>query len=106
MNDITKLPDKWRQKRRSELDATNFDLYELADCADELEQALPKWTRITEEPDTWPEDETTVFLSYIANGKRSFEMWGFKDSDNLMLMGDYWRPLCDLDYPPIGEDDD
>ena len=92
---IVDLPEVWRE-------AGSLDCW-ADDCANELEAILPKWTRITEDEDTWPEG-----LSFIAGKKMSGE-WDYSIRNPSgetfhhvakHCLEVYWRPLCDLDYPP------
>ena len=72
-------------------------------AADRLEAAAPpKWTKITDDPDTWPEDGETVMLVKPDNMfpvwfEPIVRTWHGVQSHNKRS---YWRPLCDLDYPP------
>lgn len=65
------------------------------------------WTKITDDPDTWPEDGQHFFVSMWldALGQWSYQVWEkFSRSDFELVfekfVGDKWRPLCDLDRPP------
>ena len=103
MTDITKLPDKWLD------DFGRGGIpFPLQDAIDELREALPTWTRITDEPDTWPEEKTPFVILGASNefsiiradvthrtirheiGRKWQPFW----------MGAWWRPLCSIDYPP------
>ena len=55
--DITKLPDHWRNDIGF-LTHRNPAMI----CANQLENNLPVWTRITEDESTWPEKDSTVML--------------------------------------------
>ena len=97
MNDITKLPDKWRKRGRKNMAKIHYEY------AEELESAMPTWTKITDDPDTWPEDRERV----LATRKDvQFDVWHepahfiFRAEFYRGAVGTYWRPLCDLDYPP------
>ena len=107
MIDITKLPDRWRDGKPTRYverdNSVSFDPKRTSDvCADELEAALPKWTKITDEDIT----EDPIIL-YGERGSISYT----SESDlfsGAPLSGPWlrhcgythWRPLCDLDYPP------
>ena len=99
---ITKLAEKWRTDvaRYSWQKAVNY-------CADELEVALPTWTRITDDPDTWPEANQTCLFFRQPNSVP--QHWGVsidcypEGNTEFLHEYDYWRPLCDLDYPPEQE---
>ena len=68
------------------------------DCAKKLEAALPTWTKITEgkpDPERW-----IIYRCRLADGwteliQTKWHKDSFARMDNV-----YWRPLCDLDYPP------
>ena len=100
MNDITKLPDKWRVDYAGSIFIRKGVAINLL-C--ELEAALPKWTKITDDPMTLPNYCGTWVMTYSKyNGRISM---GFADTDHVrsrpkMYKGISWRPLCDLDYPP------
>lgn len=103
---ITKLADKWRVTVdcRSEVMSNGGKrepLRDLLKCADELEAALPKWTRITDDPDTWPDDGGASVMVSDEMLKDSYcssrVMSGFEAVNRYCTT--YWRPLCDLDYP-------
>ena len=101
MTDITKLPDEWNNIAdcpRTTLDAAAT----FIDCADKLEAALPKWTRVTDDPDTWPENNNSTILvaEFITIGRQiyTWESCNLRGNNNLFPI--YWRPLCDLDHPP------
>ena len=106
------LIDKWREYRGDYTDEeltdygkTTVHTHEL--LATELENALPKWTRITEDEATWPEQSNDVLLS-VGVGFLEAGEWGVQVNDSAAPMdksiqryiGRYWRPLYDLDYPP------
>ena len=69
------------------------------DCAKKLEAALPTWTKITDDPDTWPEDEQDI-LRHIGAGQLKAGLWQVPTDKVRHHIGTSWRPLCDLDYPP------
>ena len=66
--------------------------------ADRLEAALPTWTKITDDPDTWPDPKIPIMVMPEL------------DDDPIILIGErietkpkmitHWRPLNDNDYPP------
>lgn len=61
-------------------------------CAAELVAALPKWTKFTINPLTWPAEGEQVltktgFSWFYGN---SFAAW----------IGEDWRSLCSIDTPP------
>ena len=87
MTDITKLPDEWEKIEDTTDGLCGFD------CAQQLRKALPTWTKITDESDInlkglyaykTPRDEWSIATYYFSAAK-------------------WYRPLCDLDYPPEQE---
>jgi len=71
------------------------------ECADDLEAALPKWTKITDDPDTWPEDGQRVIHTVVAIRRDYTYASDFYDVGAIRhWIGRVWRPFCDLDYPP------
>jgi len=80
----------------------------LSDIADQLEDALPTWTTITADPDTWPEDGQDVLIcewSAMLKDWCAPEMNGFGYAmftpDNISLfIGNKWRKLGLIDRPP------
>ena len=95
---ITKLPEKWRRYENA---------YAIAEAAylvlaNELEDALPVWTRITDDPDTWPKTERGLFFMLAGLEDDGEKVWqvitDFLDNDYDGCT--HWRPLCDIDYPP------
>ena len=98
MTDITKLPDEWRDRCPKGSGWFKF----VHECADQLEAALPKWTRVTDDPDTWPENNNSTILvaEFITIGRQiyTWESCNLRGNNNLFPI--YWRPLCDLDHPP------
>ena len=103
MTDINKLPDEWRETEVGEIDfyESNYPAGQsqaLHDCADELQAALPKWTKITDDPDTWPVGDE--YMTYNGDNVvhcqvpwESHPLFGYS-----VLF--WWRPLCSLDFPP------
>ena len=94
MSDITKLPDKWRGN--AGFMPVQGAIYK---CADALEAALPKWTKIIDDMSKLPNE----FIAYFEDGK--VDMYQLKPGHrldySLIHAGmTHWRPLCDLDYPP------
>jgi len=56
----------------------------------------PKWTKaIRGESSTFPEPDQLVMMYYAGN-----HYMVTTSSDAMVSIGDWWRPLCDLDYPP------
>ena len=74
----------------------------LNDIADDLEAALPIWTEITEDSETVPDPEQDILFQSASGGLFTATMppriIGY-EFDRLKK-GVWWRPLCDLDYPP------
>ncbi|MBU8921805.1 MAG: hypothetical protein KOO63_08295 [Bacteroidales bacterium] len=98
MTDIMKLPSKWREGATVCYDANAKFVHER--LAGELESALPVWTKITDDPDTWPEQSEDILLSSGVGFLEAGE-WGVTIDEGMQkYIGRYWRPLCDLDYPP------
>lgn len=101
--DITKLGDYWRGEE-SRLEKMFFSLGGDT-CADELEDALPKWTEITDNPDTWPAIQVLVLVASLDKSvnqdvlifrNQMVRSMFFKDYENYT----HWRPLCSIDHPP------
>ena len=99
MTDITKLPDEWIAQYGG------FPDLHTRECAEELEQALPVWTRITEDESTWPEG-----LVIVSSKNMDGEMDAYigKPCDDYsyvakLSMTVHWRPLCSIDTPPETE---
>ena len=90
---IKSLMDDWRENW---LDVNG------ASCADELEAAMPVWTKITNDPDTWPKYglEVMFYGNPMGEPKRYLGYFAADDQTFSYLKGAYWRPLCDLDHPP------
>jgi len=96
MNDITKLADKFKTM------SCDGDSYDVGlECAELLEAALPTWTLITDNPDTWPDGPAIVackgcpeLLDFTDDG------WLIAEHYPFGIIGLSWRPLCSLDYPP------
>ena len=66
-------------------------------------QDSPKWTRITDDPDTWPPLYIDVLVQYkhFAGSNSSVKSYNFPGALGINdYMGGYWRPLCSIDYPP------
>ena len=101
MNDITKLADDWRKKAGEAHHAGMIapPLLIANTCARELEAALPKWTEITDDPDTWPDRLKRVVFSFSSES-HCWIAFMHKNPMEDGLVTCYWRPLCDLDYPP------
>lgn len=102
MTDITKLADKWREFKFSKTAQIIGPLWEvgyhdaLNGCALALESALPKWTKaVSGESSTFPEEDQEVMMYCYGN----LEAGRYPDG-LVVTPGDWWRPLCDLDYPP------
>ena len=90
---IRGLPDKWLIGRHM----TSLEHIE------ELEAALPKWTKMTDDPNTWPPCFIDVLVQYkhFVGSNTSVKSYNFPGALGIKdYMGDWWRPLCDLDYPP------
>ena len=92
---IRDLPDKWRNNPDSHESAE----YQHKDAA-ELQAALPVWTKITEHPATYPDIDGEEVLFWGARWQ-CLEIAEPKYAE----IGDWWRPLCDLDYPPEADND-
>jgi hypothetical protein len=102
---ITKLANKWRDESNIAFENHGEGAAEcVQECADELESALPKWTRITDDPATWPEAGQKVFFCDFIDSDDNEDVRGVTCFPNKEFVsqwiGDYWRPLTDLDYPP------
>ncbi len=95
MTNITKLPDKWRKQSKTKSDV----LDNISWCADELEAALPKWTKITDDPKTWPEKLDRVVFSFSSESHCWIAFMQRNPAEDGLLTC-YWRPLCSVDYPP------
>jgi len=116
MTDLSKLADKLRKFRYKPDDqligplyaAGAYDAY--ADAANAIEAALPEWTKITADPDTWP-PIGPAFIAQPENTKKYtydpvFTSFDEQDTQNINGWIDaWWRPLCSLDYPPDQQPD-
>jgi len=115
MTDLTKLADEWRELKDKVLTPRNIIINRMSD---QLEAALPKWVKITDDPDTLPPPNKRIMTtSLLCDGEWSeqhiFEPipthWIY-DVDHIArdyLIGTHWRPLCSIDYPPdTGEGDE
>ena len=106
MTKITKLPNDWRSIIPKEHDGgdlvwTAAVITGMEHAADQLEVALPTWTKITDQEDTWPPIDSEVMYASWYDGWNIANGW--VEFTSLDDMGDYWRPLCDLDCPPKDE---
>ena len=102
---MRELIDKWRKTADVfEADGDNMPTHATYRAnANELEAALPQWTRITDNPDTWPDKDDSVLL-YTGNQQyERFDKWGNYSSIEMDEVGCWWRPLCSIDYPPEDE---
>ena len=107
MTDITKLPDKWCEPAPFMDGAGALSLgYNKGrrDCAMDIISALPKWTKLTDDPETWPDDDAQVLVSEeplkdSAIMPESMSGWMAVDGYQTEWVA-WWRPLCDLDRPP------
>ncbi len=101
MADITKLPALWRDfefKGPTHIGPLWHAGYSdcLSDVANQLEAALPKWTKITEDESTWPDaDMFPVLIVWQQDSSVHVH-----EAHNTAEIGDKWRPLCSIDYPP------
>ena len=70
--------------------------------ADELEAALPTWTKISDDPDTWPDDGQQYYLAPTNRGHcGTFSVWSRASRTEYLTDGRWsWRPICTLDVPP------
>ena len=115
MKDITKLPDKWCEPAPFMDGAGALSLgYNKGrrDCAMDIISALPKWTKISDDPDTWPpimNENLPIKGMFVAQPESTAEheyipTFTWFDEDDMIGAGDWigtwWRPLCDLDCPP------
>ena len=100
---ITKLADKWRKEAKNHIEEDEANrMYSAAlnQAATDLWADLPTWTRITDDPDTWPEmAQEVIWTGKLTSRPNISTFFGF-DADWYRI---YWRPLCDLDYPPEQE---
>jgi len=106
MANITKLPDEWR----SSLDGlirccteNDCNIRATHTHANQLEAALPKWIKITDNPKTWP--PVGEFIGCMTGEANAF-YYGHVFLERTVTWDvdfhvyTHWRPLCDLDYPP------
>lgn len=97
MTDIMKLAENWRDDavEASEVGLIESGYHVAMVCATSLENALPKWTRITDDEKSRP----PRFEPYLfANDDMPRPK--VSGANTTLWVGDWWRPLCDLDYPP------
>ncbi len=108
MTNITLLPAKWRMQVNFTKEPALIN-FELKDAAAELQAALPVWTKITDEPESRPAMGQEYLMIDVLQSK-PFGSWFDKWDGNFPLQATieeyqrgsvfWWRPLCDLDYPP------
>ena len=103
---IRELIEKWRENEVYIHASENADIYLGGKharniCADELQAALPTWTRITDDESTWPEKGQDVLI-YLGSGFLEKGGWGVSPNNmqHYIDRGYYWRSTCDLDTPP------
>lgn len=97
---ITRLPGRFRDTNHDAPVQAGLDV-----AANLLESALPVWTKITDAPDTWPEEILQNDHQIMAHGKHCTNVVDIERFVSEMIGSNYeyythWRPLCDLDYPP------
>ena len=102
---IKSLPDKWRKGKMYVEPDDSISRYPAfaKECADDLEAALPVWTKIEwigdyVDPETLPPEDMTVLWGNVDDGYNNLsELWQLPPK----RITDYthWRPLCDLDTP-------
>ena len=105
---IAKLADRWNLWAIEAENATNKETGDLMRaCAKELRDALPVWTKITEDESTWPDGLAFfVFTNGDAPEILDFSVdddWDIPNGDTFNIIGSSWRPLCDLDSPGDSE---
>jgi len=104
---ITTLPRQWRENTKNmHFTGARAAIQEAENCAFDLERMLPKWTTITDDPDTWPEDEQrvlhTVYRSRSIRTDACISVF-YTIGAIRHWQGRSWRPLCSIDCPPIQE---
>ncbi len=78
----------------------------LEAAADMIEEALPKWTKITEDEATWPEKDTDTFMRIWSYDNNCWgRPWVQTNPDSFYdvsyeINEAWYRPLCDIDTPP------
>lgn len=80
----------------------------LNDIAAQLEAALPTWTTIAADPDTWPEEGQDVLIcewsfvckEWCAPEMKEFGYGMFTPVNVILFLGDKWRKLGPIDRPP------
>ena len=107
---ITKLADKWRDYRcgYTDKELTEYGKARVGvfdELANQLTAALPVWTRITDDEDTWPEMPNARFFMLAGKEHDDKRVWqvitdAIYDGYNEYDGATHWRPLCDIDYPP------
>jgi len=70
----------------------------------DLEAVMPVWTKITDDPDTWPEDGNYLW-AYRSVGVGGGWLHATFEVSMMRVIADMavdtrWRPLTDIDYPP------
>lgn len=77
---MNKLIEKWREER----------IAGQYKCSDELQAWMDGlWTKITDDPETWPEDDQRVM--YFTNGRT--DVLHFHALYNPNMFSRFWRPL-------------
>ena len=97
---MRELIKKWRKRGKKNAARIHYKY------ADELRAALPVWTKITDDPDTWPEDGNYLWAYRSVDGDwlhATFEVSMMRVVAD-MAVDTRWRPLADIDYPPENED--
>ena len=104
MTDILDLPNKWREFKFKAGEVPIGPLFGAEYCealchaSNMLEAALPVWTLITDNPESLPPVTDNVMFAECRNGRWLADVWSGEITQD--ARGLYWRPLCDLDYPP------
>jgi len=93
MTDLTKLADEWRDS-----EDCIFSGYPATTkkCADQLESALPKWVKITDDSRSWPAIGAEIM--YMTTGHPHALCTTARGGKPKHMT--HWRPLCSIDYPP------
>lgn len=100
---INELADFWEGYLKTAM-RHNHTSYNEAyrECISDLKEALPVWTQITDDEETWPDEDQMVVIFHDLDPEIIEFGYTPCDNDRELLTGAWWRPVCDLDYPPIG----
>lgn len=92
---IRSLPGEWRKVHC----AVNKCSDSFYCCAFDLEAVLPVWTKISDDPETWPKKREYILGIDNTEEEKFPEPFWVEPDNRLPSYVTHWRPLCDLDTP-------